>query len=65
MPPDAERRPRREGGAQDGADSNVKASVPLRPVKSPRCAHLFPGLTGCPNRAEPGSRYCAEHGGES
>jgi hypothetical protein len=40
--------------------ARVTDSAPARP---PRCAHLFPGLTGCREPAEPGSRYCAGHGG--
>jgi hypothetical protein len=66
MPPDeAERRPRREGGAQDGhGGGNVNATIPPPAVKGPRCKFLHPShLTGCRELAEPGSQFCTRHQG--
>lgn len=62
--PDDSRTGRQEFSATGRPATSSPATaldVPKVATHARRCAHLFPGLTGCPNRAEPDSRYCEEH----
>jgi hypothetical protein len=67
-PPEAESRPGGSGFPDDdhGGGNVLGATVAPAGVKGPRCKFLHPSyLTGCRQLAEPGSVYCAIHGGAS
>jgi hypothetical protein len=64
MPPDSRSGPPLDRTAREARATGMALDVPtVQPAadKRLRCAHLYPGLTGCHDRAEPGSRYCARH----